>query len=218
MIDPSIVDDKYLELIRRSDIAPSIIQGWFGLKGTPKEIGLEECMLLIPSYDMNDEFDRQFEKGEYESTQCFISNNTAYNPGDTPEGRSLVQILVPADGRKWVGLDKEEYKKKKVEVTEALIKRVAKVIPDFYDRLELVNVATPHTMERYTSNPHGSIVAYAMTATGHTIFRPSPDTPVPGLYLASAWTVYGPSYVAFTIGGTVTAQKILEKAIPVIAE
>jgi len=218
MIDPSIVDDEYLKLVRRSEVAPSIIQGWFGLKGTPEEIGREECMLLIESYDINDQFDRQFEGGEYETTQCFISNNTAYNPGDTPEGRSLVQILVPADGRQWCGLDKEEYKKKKAEVTEALTNRVAKVIPDFYDRLELVNVATPHTMERYTSNPHGAIVAYPMTATGHTLFRPHPDTPVPGLYLASAWTVYGPSYVACTIGGTVTAQMILEKTLPVIAQ
>jgi phytoene dehydrogenase-like protein len=80
-----------------------------------------------------------------------------------------------------------------------------------------VNVATPHTMERYTSNPFGTIVASAMTTTGHTLFRPRPNTPVPGLYLSSAWTVYGPSYVATTINGAVTAQMILEKAVPVLA-
>ena len=96
-------------------------------------------------------------------------------------------------------------------MTEILINRVSEFIPDIRDRLEVVVVATPHTMERYTSNPNGVIFGYKMTPTGHTVFRPRPDTPVNGLYLAGAWTFYGSGYISALLSGTSTARMIIEK-------
>jgi len=217
LIAPEVVDPDYLNQIRTGEISGSLIVGLFGVRGTPEEIGLTRNLYVVRSHDMNDEMDRLME-GDYETGAFYLTNNTVDNPEDTPEGRSFLQLLINADGRQWCGLPTEVYKKKKAGVTEILIDRVAEFVPDIRDRLEVVVVATPHTMERYTSNPYGAIFSYSMTTTGHTLFRPRPDTPVPGLFLASAWTFGGPGYIPGVIGGTATAQMLLDKAIPVIAE
>jgi len=210
LIDPSVVDPDYLNQIRTSEISCSVLVGLFGLRGTPDEIGFKKSVQVADSYDMSDEFNRQME-GDYETAAFYLTNNTVDNPGDTPEGRSFIQLLMLADGKQWCGLEKAVYKKKKAEVTEVLINRVAEFIPDIRDRLEVVVVATPHTMERYTSNPNGAVSAYTLSTTQHTIFRPRPDTPVPGLFLAGAWTFFGSGYIPTILSGTGTARMILEK-------
>jgi len=210
MIDPSVVDPDYLNQIQTMEIGGSTIVGLFGIRGTPEEIGFKKSLTVIGSYDLNDEYDRLMAE-DYEKGQFFLTNNTVVNPDDTPEGRSFIQLLMNTDGKHWCGLKKEVYKKKKAEVTEILINRVAEFIPDIRDRLEVVVVATPHTMERYTSNPNGAVFGYKMSATGHTIFRPRPDTPVTGLFLAGAWTFFGSGYVPTMLSGAGTARMILEK-------
>ncbi|UCE62549.1 MAG: NAD(P)/FAD-dependent oxidoreductase, partial [Nitrospirota bacterium] len=210
MIDPSVVDPDYLNEIRTAEIGGSTIVGLFGLKGTAEDIGYEKNMTVIGSYDLNDEFDRLMAEN-YKGGQFVLVNNTVVNPGDTPEGRSILQLLMNCDGKHWCGLEKGAYKKKKAELTETLIDCVAQLIPDIRDRLEVVVVATPHTVERYTSNPNGAVFGYSLSKTGHTIFRPRPDTPVPGLYLASAWAFHGSGYIHTIISGTSTARMILDK-------
>ncbi len=210
MIDPSAVDPDYLNQIQSTEMGGSTIVGLFGLKGTAEEIGYDKNMTIIGSYDLNDEFDRLM-AGEYKGGQYCLINNTVVNPGDTPEGRTILQLLMNCDGKQWCGLEKEVYKKKKAELTETLIDCVADLIPDVRDRLEVVVVATPHTVERYTSNPNGTVFGYVNTPTGHSIFRPSSDTPIHGLYLAGAWGFQGSGYIPTIISGTDTAQMILDK-------
>ncbi len=210
MIDSSVVDTEYLNQIRTPEIDCSTIVGLFGLKGTAEEIGYDKNMTIIGSYDLNTEFDRLM-AGEYKGGQFSLINNTVVNPGDTPEGRTILQLLMNCDGKQWCGLDKEVYKKKKAELTEILIDRVAELIPDVRERIEVVVVATPHTVERYTSNPNGTVFGYRNTPTGHSIFRPNPETPVTGLYLAGAWGFQGSGYVPAIISGVSTAQMILDK-------
>ena len=215
MIDPSVVDRDYLNRIRTTEIGGSTIVGLFGLRGTPDEIGFTKNMTVLGSYDLNDELDRLMAE-DYKGGQFVLVNNTVVNPSDTPKGRSILQLLMNCDGKHWCGLEKEAYKTKKAELTEILIDRVAELIPDVRDRLEVVVVATPRTVERYTSNPNGTVFGYLQTKTGHTIFRPRPDTPVPGLYLAGAWGFHGSGYIATLISGASTAGMILEKkgAVP----
>jgi len=210
MIDPSVVDPAYLNQIQTTQIGGSTIVGLFGLKGTGKEIGYEKNMSIWGSYDLNNEFDKLM-AGDYKDGQIALINNSMVNPKDTPKGRSFIQLLMNCDGKQWCGLEKDVYKKKKAELTEILINKVAKFIPDIRERLEVVVVSTPHTVERYTSNPNGTVFGYCLSTTGHTVFRPQPDTPVPGLYLAGAWTFFGSGYISAMLSGTGTARMILGK-------
>ena len=211
LIDSSVVDPAYLEQVQSMEISVSLIQAYIGLKGTPKEIGFEDHeYFLNPSYDFEEGFDRML-KDDYSLGSCVMANNTSVNPGDAPDGRSILDIAIFANGKNWCELPKDEYKKKKAEVTELLIDRFSEIIPDIRERIEVVEVGTPHTMQRYTGNPDGAVFGYASTPTGHSIFRPRADTPVPGLYLASAWTFPGPGFGGTLAGGATTARIILNK-------
>ena len=209
LIDPSVVDPAYLEQVRTAELSVSIIQAYIGIRGTPDEIGFRDHEYFVNAgYDFEEQFDRML-KGDQSSGTCVMANNTSVNPGDTPPGRSIIEIAILADGKLWSGLTKEEYKKRKAEVTEMLVDRFSEIIPDIRDRIEVIEVGTPRTMERYTGNPYGAVYGYASTPSAHSVFRPRPDTPVPGLYLAGAWTFPGPGFGGTLAGGANTAQIIL---------
>ncbi|WP_408096411.1 phytoene desaturase family protein [Peredibacter sp. HCB2-198] len=56
----------------------------------------------------------------------------------------------------WKKLSKEEYEKEKEFMIEETIKGLEAFIPDIRDKLEVVEAATPVTVERYTLHPKGS--------------------------------------------------------------
>jgi all-trans-retinol 13,14-reductase len=193
----------------KSEVSLSAIKAFIGLKGTPSEIGFEKNdYVVVGSYDLDSEFDR-FIAEDFAGSPFMMSNNTVINPGDTPEGRSIIQWGTVADGKSWCRLPKETYKNKKVDLTEVIIKRISEVIPDIRDRIEVIEVGTPHTMERYTLNPNGAVSGYALTSNQ----RPNlnPRTPVTGLFLAGAWTFPGPGFGGTTMSGANTARIILGK-------
>lgn len=211
LVDSSVVEPGYLEQVRAGEISSSVIQAYIGLKGTPKEIGFEDHDYFVNAgYDLDGQFESHLAE-DYSSGTFGMANNTVVNPGDTPPGRSIVEVLLFADGKRWCGLPKDEYRKKKEGVAEVLLDLAARVIPDIRERIEVIEVGTPHTMERYTLNPYGAVFSYSTTPTGHTRFRPRPETPLPGLYLASTWTTSGPGFGPAVAGGASTARKILKK-------
>lgn len=56
----------------------------------------------------------------------------------------------------WKKLTKEEYQKEKELMIEETIKGFESFVPDIRDKLEIVEAATPLTVERYTLHPQGS--------------------------------------------------------------
>ncbi|WPU63351.1 phytoene desaturase family protein [Peredibacter starrii] len=56
----------------------------------------------------------------------------------------------------WKKLSKEEYEKEKEFMIEETIKGLEAFIPDIREKLEVVEAATPVTVERYTLHPKGS--------------------------------------------------------------
>ena len=209
LIDSSVVNPDYLHQALKSEISLSAIKAFLGLKGTPSEIGFEKNdYVVVGSYDMDSEFDR-FIADDFAGGAFTVSNNTVINPGDTPEGRTIIQWGTVADGKNWCRLPKETYKNKKADLTEVIIKRISEVIPDIRDRIEVIEVGTPHTMERYTLNPNGAISGYALTSNQPPNLNPR--TPVTGLFLAGAWTFPGPGFGGTTMSGANTARIILGK-------
>jgi phytoene dehydrogenase-like protein len=90
------------------------------------------------------------------------------------------------------------------------VDRLAECIPDVRERIEVIETGTPHTMERYSSNPLGSIYGYDSSPAAHSIHRPDARTPVSGLYLAGAWTFPGPGFSGTMHSGHRTAGLVME--------
>lgn len=85
--------------------------------------------------------------------------------------------------------NKKEYKKEKERMAMLLIKRAEKIIPEISKHIEVLEVATPLTLQRYTGNTEGAPYGWANTVDqGSPLNRMSQKTPIKNLYLSSAWT------------------------------
>ena len=209
LIDASSFDSDYVEQVLSTEISVSVIKAYLGLRGTPHELGFTDHELIINGgYDHEASYARQL-AGDYSDGTGTVACNTAVNPGDSPSDRSIVQAVVLADGARWCGFDEADYQKNKRDVTANLLDLASQAVPDLKDRLEVLEVVTPRTLRSYTGNPNGAIYGYACTPTAHTLLRPRPDTPVPGLYLAGAWTHPGPGVVGALASGANTARLLL---------
>jgi prolycopene isomerase len=191
-------------------IAVSIHQAYVGIRGDASELGLRDRGAFhSTSYDLDAEW-AALERGDYRQQGWLCGNHNLADPGHAPPGRSILHAATMADGRLWDGLDDAEYRERKRDLEAYLVDRLAEAIPDLRERIEVCETGTPHTMNRYSSNPLGSIYGYAFTPQSHSVHRPEPSTSVPGLYLAGAWTFPGAGFEGTMISGRNTARLVVE--------
>ena len=99
----------------------------------------------------------------------------------------------------------EEYEKKKRELAKDAVEKAEKVIPDLGKNIEVLEAATPKTMERYTLMPEGALYSFDQSVG---VKRPHFKTPIKGLYIASASTFPGGGIEGSTISGIICANDI----------
>jgi prolycopene isomerase len=191
-------------------IACSIHQAYVGIRGDATKLGLtDRGAFFNQTYDF--EVERvAMEKGDFRNQGWLIGNHNLADPGHAPAGRSILHAALMANGRLWEGLDEASYRERKRELEAYLVDRIAECIPDVRERIEVIETGTPHTMERYSSNPQGSIYGYESSPAAHSIHRPDARTAVSGLYLAGAWTFPGPGFSGTMHSGHRTAGLVME--------
>lgn len=125
-----------------------------------------------------------------------------------PPDKSEGVICAVDDLKNWESLSKEDYKAKKEEVAQILLQRLEKQFPGIRDSIEYYEVSTPKTIQRYTSNPSGSVYGFAQTKeqTGDKRFRN--NFLIPNLYVASAWAFPGGGFEGSITGGFLAALQM----------
>lgn len=88
-----------------------------------------------------------------------------YNQAVAPPGKSLLLFEALADFNEWKTLceDRAHYNEAKQKAQEIAIRRAESCFPQLKGKLEAIDVATPVTFERYTSNREGSIQGWRPT-------------------------------------------------------
>jgi phytoene dehydrogenase-like protein len=101
--------------------------------------------------------------------------NYAADPVFSPDGKSAVTAQLPGDTYDyWNNLKKashEKYAEEKKRVGEEVIAEISSFIPEAEGRVEVCDVATPLTYERYCGNWKGS---WMTAITPNTKFKPYP--------------------------------------------
>lgn len=127
--------------------------------------------------------------------------NYGFDPSLSPKGGTSLVVLLKADYDYWksVGEDSVRYQEEKQRVLEQVIRALEERYPGIRSDIEVADVATPLTYERYTGNWRGSFEGWLITTenNGKTY-----DRSLPGLkdfYMAGQWIVPG--------GGIPTAAK-----------
>jgi phytoene dehydrogenase-like protein len=139
-----------------------------------------------------------------------------FDPTFAPPGQTaVVCALMTYDHEHWCGLrekDAARYQAEKDRVAAAVTAVFESRFPKARGRVEIVDVATPATIVRYTGNWRGSMEGWLYTpATG---IRPLPSV-LPGLrnfYMVGQWTAPGGGLPSGLITGRAVAKRIARDA------
>jgi phytoene dehydrogenase-like protein len=138
-----------------------------------------------------------------------------YDPTLAPEGKTLVVVMLRTDYEYWKRLreDDERYKAEKEKIADTLISILDMRFPGFAGQVEMRDVASPTTFERYTGNWKGSYEGWQVTPETWSFGRLMRKT-LPGLanfYMAGHWVEPGGGLPAVAVSGRNVIQIICKK-------
>ncbi len=107
----------------------------------------------------------------------------------------------------------DSYRKIKEEIADKILDRAEDFFPGLKDSIEVMEIATPITMKRYTKNLNGAMVGWENTAQQSIFRRMRQKGPIKNLYMASAWAFPGGGVNGATMGGSMAADRILGKLV-----
>jgi phytoene dehydrogenase-like protein len=125
-----------------------------------------------------------------ETTRYLIANFSAIDSTVAPPGKNVITIHfgLPESYEDGYYEDDSTYIEYKEEVAQAIIKRVETYLPGLSDYIEVMEVATPRTMEHYTLNTNGATGGWYSAGGGEPLAQQSP---IENLLLAGHWVSVG---------------------------
>jgi len=138
-----------------------------------------------------------------------------YNQDPTlaPAGKTAVTIMLDSDYEYWKNLaaDRSAYLRKKEEVSQTVISLLEQRFPGITGLVEVTDVATPLTFERYTGNWKGTFEGWLITPqNAGVIMKPMPQT-LPDLrnfYMCGQWVEPGGGLPTAIMSGKRLIRKI----------
>jgi phytoene dehydrogenase-like protein len=93
-----------------------------------------------------------------------VLKHYCFDPGMTDPGKSALTVWAEADHAHWSALRKDEarYLAEKERIGKEVVAAIEQRFPGLAGEVDVVDVATPFTYERYTANWRGSIHGWAL--------------------------------------------------------
>ncbi len=137
----------------------------------------------------------------------------------SPEGKNTVNIIALQGFDHWKKFEKDyftgkktDYLKEKEKMAKILISRTEETfLPGLSKAIEVMEIGTPLTNLRYTSNYKGAMYGFNQTLDNSGQNRLPHDTPIKNLYLSGAWTRPGHGYGGVLWSGIECFGEIMQK-------
>jgi len=218
--------DTLLKMVGKDNLPPEYVEGLesmtVGLSAFVVYLGVDKDyseyfsgthgLMINDGYDTVDFFEAVTDCAP-ERTAFAISDYTVSDPGNAPPGKNVIVIVSQLGydcGDEWKAkLPYEEYKAFKEDLARQYIERAEVYLPGLSEHIEVMEVATPRTIQAFTFNPRGSIFGWNNTVEQSMMGRLPQQTPIANLLLAGAWTFPGGGQSAVLISGATAARTIL---------
>ena len=165
-------------------------------------------IFLEPSYDPEAGYQHAL-KADIERGGAVVTLYDNIFNGYSPPGKNTVNLLTLQGYGPWEKYaedyragNKREYREEKERLARGLIHKVEKaLLPGLSEAIEVMEIGTPLTNERYTSNYRGAAYGWDQTVNNAGSRRIGHATPIKNLYLAGAWSRPGHGYGAVIPSG-----------------
>lgn len=156
---------------------------YVGEQTTFVSLGIKADLSNLP-FSMTFILDKPFEAANKFYDEIKINNYAAYKD-HAPEGGTSITCLLLGDSYEYWKKTKEDgtYKLKKDELGKNFVEVLAKFIPEVKENLEVIDIATPLTYERYCSSAEGSWMSVWDVKSGQYNY-PQKVKNIDGLYFA----------------------------------
>src|SRR3989338_428560 len=182
-------------------VSPSFFILYIGAKTDLSFLGASSSIGYFPSYDMEKAFD--FKNSFSENTPIGLTIPTVMDSSMSPYNSHSIAVHELTDyaySKSW--------KEEKEKVSELILNKAEKIIPNLKKQAVHIEAATPATLERYTANFRGAAYGWQQLPW----LRPV-KTMVANLYLAGHWGGLGGGVIAATYSGLKTAKEILKQSM-----
>ncbi|TVM00808.1 MAG: hypothetical protein CV087_12425 [Candidatus Brocadia sp. WS118] len=139
----------------------------------------------------------------------YVSIPTSICPTLAPQDKQIISVVVYLMKEKYK--DITNWKSFKESLIADTINRIEKYLPDIKKYIEVIEAATPKTLERYTLNTDGAAYGWEVSVDQIGDNRLPQQTPIENLYLTGHWTRPGPGICAVVSSGWGVANLIMEK-------
>ena len=210
---PDLLDEPYASTLKQQigphPNSPSLLCMYLGFNQKVDAFGVKYYSNFIQGEGVKSLKDvHPNQLGDWSKRSFIFVDYEKVDAGLAPANKAAGVICTVAQLENWEGLSEEDYKAKKEEVAQILMRRLDEKFPGIRDSIEYYEVSTPKTIKRYTANPGGAVYGFAQTKalTGSKRFRN--NFLIPNLYFASAWAFPGGGFEGSITGGFLAALQM----------
>ncbi len=202
-----LYDMPYEEKLKLSE---SITTVYLGFSKNLKEVYGKQSYssFLFDDLSSDKEIDIMM-KRDVEDRGFVFADYSQLDSGLTSDDKSFAEVCIMDELCNWESLDNEAYKNKKEKIIEKVLDKLEIHYPNIKEIVELAEVGTPKTMQRYLRTPNGT--AYGYKPSPEQFFRipKLKSDKVYNLYFAGQF-VLGGGFSAAIISGNMCYEKIVE--------
>ncbi|GAB1348060.1 NAD(P)/FAD-dependent oxidoreductase [Ignavibacteriales bacterium] len=147
-----------------------------------------------------------------ESKSFFVTFSLADDLKKAPKGMKSVTISLHTKSENWFGFDHEEYRKRKEETGNFILRKFDEAFPGMAVGKKHVEFGTPATFQKYTFRSGGLVGGVPHSVKNNLLKMHSGVTPFKGFYNTGDTVFPGQGTVAVTIGAMNIVKRILDKA------
>ncbi len=136
-----------------------------------------------------------------------------FDPTLAPEGKTVLISMLDTDYQYWKTLrqDLPRYKEEKEKAAQALIGILDRRFPGLAEQVEMTDVATPVTFERYTCNWKGSFEGWFITPETMMLYMKKTLPGLDNFYMVGQWVSPGGGLPCGPMTGRHVLQLICHK-------
>jgi phytoene desaturase len=210
LIDDSLLRKAYAKKLSAMQKSLSAVQLYIGLNIDARELGMRYPLMYInATYDHGQNFGYCL-SGDYLRCSLFVTSHSQLDLRLAPAGKSTLCAMTLDNYANWDNLTQEEYEIKKKEAAGIILGRLEKYLPGLSSHIEILEVASPKTMERFGSLPQGAVYGFSQIVGQSSLNRLSQETKIKGLFLAGAWTQPGCGMHGCLVSGKDAANAALK--------
>jgi phytoene dehydrogenase-like protein len=185
MLDGRYLNDTIRRVYREFKLFPPLVMVGLGVKRTFPDLPRATGGIVL-------ELKQPFEIAG-EPVERLKMTVYSFDPTLAPEGRTMVTLKTPTRYAHWKELakDRERYEAEKERIAREFTGRLDQRFPGFAEQVEMTDVATPTTFERYTGNWQASYEGFLPTPRTARFAIPNKLPGLQNFFMAGHWVRAG---------------------------